>query len=87
MFGWLKRWIAPEVEKRSSGTGYTAAVMAAREGYITGMQGLAELTATVQSCVSLWEGCFALADVQGTDLLDRRGMALLRARRRCGARR
>jgi hypothetical protein len=31
----------------------------------------------VQSCVSLWEGAFALADVQGSDYLDRRTMALV----------
>ncbi len=51
--------------------------MAAREGYITGLSGVAELTGTVQSCVSLWEGAFALADVAGTDLLTRRHMALM----------
>ena len=31
----------------------------------------------MQTCVSLWEGAFALADVSGTDLLDRRSMALI----------
>ncbi|MGC9448572.1 phage portal protein [Cereibacter johrii] len=77
MFGWLKKRAEPEVEKRAHGTGYSAQVMAARESYITGAQGIGELTATVQSCVSLWEGCFALADVQGTELLDRRTMALI----------
>ena len=62
-------------ETRSSGAGYTAAIMAAREAYITGASGLAELTATVQSCVTLWEGAFALADVTGTTMLSRRTMA------------
>jgi phage portal protein BeeE len=57
--------------------GFTASILAARESYISGRSGLAELTATVQACVSLWEGAFALADVSGTDLLDRRSMALL----------
>ncbi len=75
MFGWLFKRQAPE--KRSSGTGYTAQVMAARESFITGRSGLAELSATVQACVSLWEGGFTLADVQGTDLLTRRCMALV----------
>ncbi len=75
MFGWLKR--KPTVETRSSGSGYTAAIMAARESYISGASGIGELTATVQGCVSLWEGAFALADVQGTNLLDRRTMALI----------
>ncbi|NUB42865.1 phage portal protein [Fertoebacter nigrum] len=80
MFGWLKRGKGdrtPLNETRSSGSGYTAQIMAARESYISGMSGIGELTATVQTCVSLWEGAFALADVQGTDLLDRRSMALL----------
>jgi len=78
VFGWLKRRAEPATEQRSVTTaGYTAAIIAARESYISGASGLAELTATVQSCVSLWEGAFALADVQGTDLLDRRNMALL----------
>ena len=65
------------VETRSSGSGYTSAVMAARASYIAGASGLGELTATAQSCISLWEGAFALADVKGTDLLDRRTMALV----------
>lgn len=75
MFGWLKR--KPVVETRSSGSGYTSLIMASRASYIAGSSGLAELTATAQACVSLWEGAFALADVRGTDLLDRRSMALL----------
>lgn len=66
-----------KVETRSSGTGYTAAIMAARESYIAGRSGLGDLTATVQTCVTLWEGAFALADVTGTDLLDRHSMAML----------
>lgn len=68
---------ADPVETRSSGAGYTAEIMAARDSYLAGRTGLGELTATVQSCVSLWEGAMALADVQGTDLLTRRVMALL----------
>ena len=65
------------VETRSSGSGYTSAVMSARASYIAGAAGLGELTATAQSCISLWENAFALADVEGTDLLDRRTMALV----------
>lgn len=75
MLGWLFRKAAPE--RRSSGAGYTSAIMAARASYVSGVSGIGELTATVQACVSLWEGGFALADVQGTDLLDRRTMALI----------
>ncbi len=77
MFGWLKRRAAPEIEPRASGAGYTAALMTAREGWIGGHSTVAELTATVQGCVSLWEGAFSLADVQGTGLLDRHTMALI----------
>ena len=80
MFGWLKsrsRKVCDSTETRSSGAGYTAAIMAARESYISGSSGLGELTATVQACIGLWEGAFALADVQGTDLLTRGHMGLL----------
>lgn len=66
-----------DFEKRSAGSGFTAEIIAAREAYISGRRGIAELTATAQSCVSLWEGGFALADVDGTDLLDRRSLALI----------
>jgi len=77
MFAWLKRRGAPEIEKRASAPGYTASVMAARENWISGKMTVAELTATVQACVTLWEGAFALADVKGAGLLDRRTMALV----------
>lgn len=75
MFDWLFK--RDKVETRASASGYTAEIIAAREAYISGSRGIAELTATVQSCISLWEGGFALADVNGTDLLDRRSLALL----------
>jgi len=65
-----------KTEKRASGSGFTAEIMAARESYISGRRGVAELTATAQSCISLWEGGLALADVEGTDLLTRRVLAL-----------
>ena len=66
----------PETETRSAMSGFTAELMQAREAYISGRRGIAELTATAQSCISLWEGGFALADVEGTDLLTRRALAL-----------
>lgn len=75
MFGWLFK--RDKTEKRASSSGFTAEIMAARESYISGRRGVAELTATVQGCISLWEGAFALADVSGTDLLDRRSLALM----------
>ena len=66
----------PEVEQRAVAMGYTADLIAARAEWLAGGSGVAELTATVQSCVSLWEGAFALADVQGTSLLSRRNLAM-----------
>ena len=66
-----------EVETRASGTGYTAMMMQARAEYITGTTGAAELTSAVQTCVSLWEAGFAMADVEGTTLLTRRLRAVL----------
>lgn len=63
-------------EKRSAASGFTAEIMAARESYISGRSGIGQLTATVQSCVSLWEGGLSLADVKGTDVLDRRTLAI-----------
>lgn len=68
---------ADPVETRSSGAGYTAQIMAARESYLAGTSNLSELTSTVQACASLWEGALAGADVSGTDYLDRRTMGLL----------
>jgi len=65
-----------KIETRSTGSGYTAEIMAARESYISGRQGIGELTATVQSCVTLWEGGLSLADVSGTDLLNGHSLAL-----------
>ncbi|WP_231493270.1 hypothetical protein [Paracoccus pantotrophus] len=64
------------VETRAVQPGYTAALMAAREAWIAGGSGLAELTSAVQASVSLWESGLSLADVTGTDLLDRRSMAI-----------
>jgi hypothetical protein len=51
--------------------------MQAREAYIAGRRGIAELTATAQSCVSLWENGFALADVDGTSMLTSSTLALV----------
>jgi hypothetical protein len=56
------------VETRASG--FTAEVIQMREAYISGARGIGELTATAQTCVSLWESGLSLADVSGTDLLD-----------------
>src|SRR5690606_4010306 len=79
MLEWLKQTFQSRrsIEKRSSASGFTAEIIAARESYISGRRGIGELTATAQGCISLWEGAFSLADVTGTDMLDRRTMALL----------
>lgn len=69
-------WQRQKIEKRASASGFTAEIMAAREAYISGQRGIGELTATVQSCISLWEAGIGLADVTGTELLDRRTLAL-----------
>ncbi|MDP5307581.1 hypothetical protein [Paracoccus spongiarum] len=66
----------PLSETRAVAPGYTAAIMAARESWISGASNMGELTATVQTSVSLWEAGLSLADVTGTDLIDRRSMAL-----------
>lgn len=72
---WFRR--SQPIEKRSAGSGFTAEVMRMREAYISGRTGLGELTGTVATCVSLWERAFAIADVEGSDLLDRRTMAAI----------
>jgi len=64
------------IETRASGTGFTAQVMSARHSHITGSSGVAELTAAVQACITLWEGGLSLADVQGAPSLDRHVMAM-----------
>jgi len=68
---------SPTIEKRSAMSGFTAELMAARESYISGRRGVAELTATAQSCISLWESGFASAAVKGTRFLNRCTMAML----------
>lgn len=77
----MSKWWWPfgrdKIERRAAASGFTAEIIAAREAYISGRRGVAELTATAQSCVSLWEGGFALADVGGTALLDRRTLAMI----------
>ncbi|MEM1072985.1 MAG: phage portal protein [Pseudomonadota bacterium] len=65
-----------KVETRSTGSGFTAEIMTAREAYISGSRGIAELTATTQAAVSLWEGGLSMADVEGTDTLTKRVLAL-----------
>ncbi|GJL93392.1 phage portal protein [Hyphococcus sp.] len=70
-------WTKQKNETRSASSGFTAEIMAARESYISGRRGIGELTATAQSCISLWEGGLSLADVSGTDYLRPRDLAIL----------
>ncbi len=70
-------WSRRKTETRSTG-GYTGAAILARAETITGARGAAELTATVQTCASLWEGALALADVDGgAGLLTPRTLAMM----------
>ncbi len=62
--------------RAASSPGYTSQMIHARTGYITGTGGRAELTATVQGAVTLWENGLSVADVEGTDLLTRRALAI-----------
>ncbi|ROO30418.1 hypothetical protein SAOR_00845 [Salinisphaera orenii MK-B5] len=56
---------------------YTSQMMASRFVEITGQRGIADLTATVQGCISLWESGLSLADVNGTDALTPRDLTLM----------
>jgi hypothetical protein len=75
LLNWFRR--TPPMERRASASGFTAEVVAMRAAYISGSRGLAELTATVQACISLWEHGLSLASVTGTDMLGRRELALI----------
>ena len=70
-------WRKPKEETRAAMSGFTAELMAARESYISGRRGIAELTGTVQSCVSLWENGLRVADVDGTDLLTGNALGMI----------
>ncbi len=60
----LKSWwpFSRKVEERES-AGYTADIIAARTAFFSGAHGLAEATATAESCIALWERGFSAADV------------------------
>lgn len=73
----FRRKAEPVPETRAVAMGYTADLIAARHEWLAGRSTVAELTATVQSCVGLWESGFTIADVTGTDLLDRRTLAMM----------
>ena len=61
----------------SSLTSYLDHIVAQRSDILSGQEGLAEMSATVQGCVNLWEHGLSLADVDSTSLLARRHMALI----------
>jgi len=73
----LAFWKKDKPETRSSGSGYTASIMAARESWISGQSGLGELTGTVQSGITLWESGLSIADVSGTDYLTPHLLAMI----------
>ena len=70
MFNLFKRKAEPAPETRAAQDGFTGQVMALRENWLSGQTGLADLTATVQAAVGLWEGALAASHVDGTDLTD-----------------
>ena len=74
---WPFKRKSTETETRASGSGFTADIMAAREAYVSGRRGIAELTGTAQAAALLWESGISLADVEGTSLLSRRVLALM----------
>src|SRR3546814_11683221 len=78
MLGWLRNLVRGQdhVEKRASASGFTAEIIAARESYISGRRGIAELTATAQACISMWENGISMADVESNDRLERPSPAL-----------
>ena len=65
-----------ELETRASMSGFTAELVTAREAYISGQRGIAELTGLVQSCVNLWEMGLSAADVEGSTFLTKRILAM-----------
>tara|TARA_E500000305_G_C4029093_1_gene243675 strand:+ start:8369 stop:9421 length:1053 start_codon:yes stop_codon:yes gene_type:complete len=65
------------VEQRSSGGGYTHDLMMHRAAYVAGRTGTGDLTATVQTCVALWESGLSMADVDGTSILDPVSLAMI----------
>jgi len=73
---WPFRRKPPETETRAA-SGFTAELIQAREAYVSGRRGIAELTATAQSCVSMWEHGLSVADVEGAPTLDRLTLALI----------
>ena len=65
------------IETRASGSGFTADVIAARSAFIAGRGGIAEATATAQACIALWEHGLSIAEIDGTDALSPRTLALI----------
>ena len=55
------------IETRASASSFTGEIIAARESYISGRRGIGELTATAQSCISLWENGFTVAALEAID--------------------
>jgi phage portal protein BeeE len=77
LMAWWWPFKRQAMEKRASGSGFTAELIGARAAYLEGRRGLAELSGTVAGCTSLWEAALASADVSGAPMLNRRLMALL----------
>ncbi|WP_255440744.1 hypothetical protein [Paracoccus sp. MC1854] len=75
----------PVIEKRAAAMGYTADLIAARAEWLAGTSRVAELTSTVQSCVSLWKGPSRLPTWRAPDCSRARHWPCSPAPSRCGA--
>lgn len=71
---WNRLFKRDAVEHRDKS--FTDIAMDFRADAIQGRRGLADLTATAQGCVSLWEQGLSLAEVQGITLLSPRILSL-----------
>ena len=69
----MKFWPFKRLEKRHT---FTELARQWRYEQLTGQVGIADLTGTVQSCLSLWESGLSLADVEGPDVLTPEVLAM-----------
>lgn len=69
-------WPFKRKTETRAASNFTSQLIQSRNAYITGIEGRAELTATVQGAVTLWENGLSMADVAGTTLLTRRALAI-----------
>ena len=71
---WSRLFKREPVEQRAKT--FTDIAMDVRADAIAGKRGIAELTATAQGCISLWEHGLSLAEVDGVTMLSPRVLSL-----------